>query len=119
MMKIWKEFTFEAAHRLPNVPPDHKCARLHGHSYRCELHVTGPVGAHSGWVTDFADITAAFEPIRRQLDHACLNDIDGLQNPTSEMLASWIWNRVVLALPGLSRVTVSETAASGCTIEIT
>lgn len=114
MMEIWKEFTFEAAHRLPNVPTGHKCARMHGHSYRCTLYVSGFVGRRSGWVTDFADITAAFEPLRKQLDHALLNEIVGLENPTSETLAAWIWERIAPALPGLSRVTVSETASSGC-----
>jgi 6-pyruvoyltetrahydropterin/6-carboxytetrahydropterin synthase len=82
-MEIFKEFTFEAAHRLPNVPADHKCARLHGHSFRVGVHVRGGVDRHTGWVMDFADVAAAFEPILDRLDHYYLNEIDGLENPTS------------------------------------
>lgn len=109
---IYKEFTFEAAHRLPLVPPGHKCARLHGHSYRVQVWVHGFVDPATGWVRDFAEITEAFAPIRERLDHNFLNDIDGLENPTSENLARWIWDR--LTLPGLSKVVVSETCTSGC-----
>ena len=115
MMEIFKEFTFEAAHRLPNVPEGHKCARLHGHSYVVVLHVEGEVGTEDGWVRDFADLSAAFAPLRSQLDHHLLNDIGGLANPTSEILAMWLWDHLVDALPGLSQVTVKETATSGCT----
>ncbi len=114
-MEIWKEFTFEAAHRLPNVPPEHKCARLHGHSFRCEVHVRGAVDPHTGWVLDFADIARAFEPVHRVLDHHFLNEIEGLSNPTSEVLAQWIWRRLAPALPGLAKVIVRETCTSGCT----
>lgn len=113
-MEIFKEFGFEAAHRLPNVPPGHKCERLHGHSYRIEVHVRGAVDAHTGWVLDFADIGAAFEPLHEQLDHRLLNDIDGLSNPTSEHLARWIWTRLHPRLPSLSQVVVRETCTSGC-----
>jgi 6-pyruvoyltetrahydropterin/6-carboxytetrahydropterin synthase len=113
-MKIYKEFTFEAAHRLPHVPPGHKCARLHGHSFRCEVHVEGPVGNRTGWVIDFADIKDAFEPLRAQLDHNFLNEIDGLSNPTSENLARWIWHGLKPKLPLLKRVVVSETCSTGC-----
>ena len=113
-MEIFKEFTFEAAHRLPNVPAGHKCSRLHGHSYRVTLHVQGPVGADSGWVMDFADITEAFKPIHAQLDHYYLNELEGLSNPTSENLARWIWQRVRPRLPQLSQVMVRETCTSGC-----
>jgi 6-pyruvoyltetrahydropterin/6-carboxytetrahydropterin synthase len=113
MMEIFREFSFEAAHRLPNVSEDHRCARLHGHSYRVEIHVRGPVGSDTGWVLDFADISGAFSPLREQLDHHCLNDVAGLDNPTSENLARWIWDRLAGTLP-LSAVLVRETAASGC-----
>jgi len=113
-MEIWKEFTFEAAHRLPRVPEGHKCARLHGHSFRVAVHVEGPVGEDSGWVIDFADIKQAFKPIHEALDHRYLNDIDGLENPTSEVLARWIWARLQPALPGLARIVVRETCTSGC-----
>ncbi len=114
-MEIYREFTFEAAHQLPRVPASHKCARLHGHSYRVVVHVEGEVADDTGWVMDFGELKTAFEPIRAELDHCCLNDIPGLENPTSEILARWIWNRLTPALPGLSAITVGETRTSGCT----
>src|ERR1700684_3771803 len=102
-MELFKEFTFEAAHRLPNVAPDHKCARLHGHSYHVTIRVTGEVQSATGMVMDFADIKMAFKPIRDEyLDHYYLNDIDGLENPTSENLARWIWHKLKPRLPQLS-----------------
>jgi 6-pyruvoyltetrahydropterin/6-carboxytetrahydropterin synthase len=112
-MEIFREFTLEAAHRLPNVPDGHKCARLHGHSFRVELHVTGEVGETSGWVMDFADIKKAFAPVAEQLDHRYLNEVPGLENPTSEALARWIWQRLADQLP-LCAVVVRETCTSGC-----
>jgi 6-pyruvoyltetrahydropterin/6-carboxytetrahydropterin synthase len=114
-MEIFREFTFEAAHRLPRVPEGHKCARLHGHSYKVTVHVEAPVDPEAGWVMDFGDIKQAFKPIDAQLDHYYLNDIEGLDNPTSENLARWIWERMVTELPGLSAITVRETCTSGCT----
>jgi len=113
-MEIFKEFSLEAAHRLPNVPPGHKCARLHGHSFRVTVHVAGPIGDTTGWVMDFADIKTAFAPIDAELDHHYLNDIPGLENPTSENLARWIWERLVPALPNLARIEIRETCTSGC-----
>ena len=113
-MEIFKQFTFEAAHRLPNVPDGHKCARLHGHSYQVNVHVQGAVDDRAGWVIDFAEIGAAFKPLMCQLDHYYLNDIEGLENPTSEVLAIWIWDRLVQALPSLSGVQVKETCTCGC-----
>jgi 6-pyruvoyltetrahydropterin/6-carboxytetrahydropterin synthase len=113
-MDIFKSFTLEAAHRLPNVPPGHKCARLHGHSFRIELHVSGEPDPHAGWVMDFADLKAAFAPIYERLDHHYLNDIDGLENPTSERLAEWIGAQMKPRVPLLSEVVVHETCTSGC-----
>jgi 6-pyruvoyltetrahydropterin/6-carboxytetrahydropterin synthase len=113
-MELFKEFGFEAAHLLPNVPEGHKCARLHGHSFRVEVHVRGDVGPTSGWVMDFADLADAWRPLHEQLDHRYLNDVPGLENPTSEVLAVWIWDRIEPTLPGLSRVVVRETCTSGC-----
>jgi 6-pyruvoyltetrahydropterin/6-carboxytetrahydropterin synthase len=113
-MEIFKEFSIEAAHWLPNVPEGHKCRRLHGHSFRIEIHVAGPLDAHLGWVMDFADLKTAFQPIEDQLDHRCLNDIAGLENPTSENLARWIWQHLKPGLPLLSKVVVRETCTSGC-----
>ncbi|MCU1498028.1 MAG: queD [Acidimicrobiales bacterium] len=113
-MEIFREFTFEAAHRLPNVPEGHKCARLHGHSYRVTVHVEGEVDPVAGWVADFAELGEACRPLRDQLDHYYLNDVPGLENPTSEVLAVWIWDRLVGTLPLLSQVSVRETCTSGC-----
>ena len=113
-MVVFKEFTVEAAHRLPSVPADHKCARLHGHSFRIEVHVSGAVGTDTGWVVDFADIKAAFSPLEKQLDHHYLNEVPGLENPTSENIARWIWERLAPVLAGISAVIVRETCTSGC-----
>jgi 6-pyruvoyltetrahydropterin/6-carboxytetrahydropterin synthase len=113
-MEIFKEFTFEAAHRLPHVPSEHKCARLHGHSFRVALHVRGPVGAESGWILDFADLKEAWQPLHARLDHYYLNEVEGLSNPTSENLARWIWRQLRPTLPLLSQVVVRETCTSGC-----
>lgn len=110
---IFKTFTIEAAHRLPRVPSGHKCARLHGHSFRIEIHVSGPV-TEAGWVQDFAELSAAFRPLFEQLDHHYLNEIEGLENPTSENLAQWIWARLRPSLPLLSRVVIHETCTAGC-----
>ncbi|HET7585212.1 MAG TPA: 6-carboxytetrahydropterin synthase QueD [Gemmatimonadaceae bacterium] len=112
--EIFKEFTIEAAHHLPNVPAEHKCRRLHGHSFRIEVHVRGDVDPSTGWVTDFAEIARAFEPVRAALDHRYLNEIAGLENPTSEMLAAWIWERLAPRLRALSCVVVRETCTTGC-----
>jgi 6-pyruvoyltetrahydropterin/6-carboxytetrahydropterin synthase len=114
MTEIFREFTFEAAHRLPNVPEGHKCGRLHGHSYRVQVAVTGAVDPTLGWVIDFGDIKDAWRPLDQTLDHFYLNEIPGLENPTSENLSAWIWERLQDALPGLSSVTVKETCTSGC-----
>ncbi len=116
-MEIWKKFTFEAAHMLPNVPDGHKCKRLHGHSYHVHLHVSGPLDAELGWIQDFADIAEAFQPLWAELDHHYLNDIEGLENPTSELLAKWIWTRLQPKLPLLSKVVVGETCTAGCMYE--
>ncbi|KRA42817.1 6-carboxytetrahydropterin synthase QueD [Pseudoxanthomonas sp. Root630] len=112
-MDIFKVFTVEAAHRLPHVPDGHKCARLHGHSFRIELHLSGPIDPQAGWVMDFADVKAAFKPIYDRLDHHYLNDIPGLDNPTSEHLAKWVWDQAKPVLPLLSAVVVHETCTSG------
>lgn len=113
-MRLYKRFQIEAAHWLPNVPDGHKCRRLHGHSFHIELRVEGPVGETSGWVMDFADLKAAFQPLYQRLDHNCLNDIEGLENPTSENLARWIFERMVQRVPQLTEVEVAETCNSGC-----
>ena len=114
MFELFKEFSFEAAHRLPQVPEGHKCARLHGHSFHVRVTVRGAMAAASGWVMDFAEVKQAMEPIVERLDHRYLNEIEGLENPTSEILARWIWRHLTPVLPGLSAVEVRETCDSGC-----
>jgi 6-pyruvoyltetrahydropterin/6-carboxytetrahydropterin synthase len=113
-MEIYKDFSIEAAHRLPNVPDGHKCARLHGHSFQVRLVISGEPGASSGWVMDFSEIKEIFKPLFDRLDHHYLNDIKGLENPTSENLAIWIWRELKADLPLLSRVEIKETCTSGC-----
>ena len=113
-MDIYKEFWLEAAHWLPHVPEGHKCGRLHGHSFKVIITVSGEPDENSGWIMDFADIKSAFKPIYDQLDHHCLNHVDGLDNPTSENLAVWIWHKLHPSLPLLSKVEVCETCTSGC-----
>ncbi|KFE70247.1 6-carboxytetrahydropterin synthase QueD [Hyalangium minutum] len=113
-MEIFKAFTFEAAHRLPFTPEGHKCRRLHGHSFSVEIHIRGAVDPQVGWIRDFADLKAAFQPLHETLDHHYLNEVPGLENPTSENLARWIWQRLKPSLPELSSVVVRETCTSGC-----
>lgn len=114
IVRLSREFTFEAAHRLPNVPEGHKCARLHGHSFKIELICEGAIDPATGWLFDFANFKAAFEPLHDQLDHRYLNDIEGLENPTAENLARWIWARAKSSLPLLVQVNVAETCHSRC-----
>lgn len=113
-MEVRKTFHIEAAHKLPHVPFGHKCARLHGHSFIIEIAVGGAVDPHLGWVVDFADLKEAFRPLYEQLDHNYLNEIPGLENPTSEHLALWVWERLKPSLPGLVEVVVAETCTSRC-----
>jgi 6-pyruvoyltetrahydropterin/6-carboxytetrahydropterin synthase len=108
-MKITQAFRFEAAHRLPLVKEPHPCYRLHGHSYRVELRLEGPLNPETGFLVDFFEIEAAFGPLLRQLDHYCLNDVPGLENPTAENIAVWIWERVKGQIPSLAAVRVFET----------
>ena len=112
---ISKSYTFEAAHLLPNVPEGHKCKRLHGHSYQVWIDVTGEVDPVLGWVMDFGDLSKIMKPIvDGELDHRYLNEIPGLENPTAENIARWLWMRVKPTLPGLSKVRISETCTSAC-----
>ena len=116
-VRLVHEFRFEAAHRLPKVPPGHKCARLHGHSFRVELAVAGPVDETTGWLFDFQRLYDAWKPLHEALDHNYMNDVAGLENPTSENLARWIWDRIKRDLPPLVRVTVYETCEARCEYE--
>jgi 6-pyruvoyltetrahydropterin/6-carboxytetrahydropterin synthase len=113
--ELRRNYDFEAAHRLPHVPEGHKCARLHGHSYRITVLVAGEVDPKMGWLMDFAAIDEHVKPIIARLDHRLLNDIEGLENPTSEILSKWMWDRIEPSLPELEALTVSETPDSSCT----
>ncbi len=113
-MEIFKVFKFDAAHRLPEVGNTHKCADIHGHSFRVEIYLSGPVDSRFGWVIDFAELDKAFQPLIDQLDHKYLNEIEGLMNPTSENIARWIWKRLHLTLPQLRKIVVQESPDTGC-----
>jgi 6-pyruvoyltetrahydropterin/6-carboxytetrahydropterin synthase len=108
-IELVKEFTFEAAHLLPRLPKGHKCRRLHGHSFRVEIHIEGECDPKLGWLMDYAEIGKAFDPLHKKLDHHYLNEVPGLKNPTSENLARWIWDRLEPKLPLLSSVVICET----------
>jgi len=113
-IELRKTFQFEAAHLLPRLPRTHKCRRLHGHSFKVEIAVFGDCDPRLGWLVDYADLSTAFKPIWQKLDHYYLNDIPGLENPTSENLAVWIWRRLQRRLPLLTEVVVAETCQSRC-----
>ena len=113
-MELRKTFQFEAAHYLPNLPKEHKCHRLHGHSFKVEIVVEGECDPKLGWVIDYADISTAFKTLWEQLDHHYLNEIEGLENPTSENLALWIWERLQPKLSILTAVEVAETCTARC-----
>jgi 6-pyruvoyltetrahydropterin/6-carboxytetrahydropterin synthase len=112
--RLERVYRFEAAHFLPKVPPGHKCARMHGHSYLVELVIEGEVDPERGWLMDFAEIDEHAAPLVRQLDHQVLNEIPGLDNPTSEYLAAWWWGKLTPTLPTLVEVVISETPTSRC-----
>lgn len=116
-MRIFKDFTFEAAHRLPNVPKEHKCWNLHGHHYRVRLEVDGEIHPVTGWVIDFAMIDAMATAVTTQLDHHYLNEIKGLENPTAELIAQWILDVMRLTILNVCRVTVWETPDCGAIAE--
>ena len=112
-MEMFKDFTFDAAHLLPNVPPGHKCARLHGHTFNVTVEVQGPVDDRSGWIMDFGELKAIAGCVIDELDHRYLNELPDLDNPTSENIARWIWTRLAPGVAGLSAVTVRETCTAG------
>jgi len=113
-MDIFRVFHLQCARRLPALPESHPCSRLHGHSFRVELTASGPLDPVLGWVLDFAELEAAWQPVHAELDHRYLNDIEGLDNPTSERLAMWLWQRLRPALPALTQIRVMETHDAGC-----
>ena len=113
-MDIYKKFSFDSAHYLPNLPEDHKCKRMHGHTFNVEIHISGPIDEKIGWIMDFGDVKEVCDPVINQLDHIVLNEVPGLENPTSENLAAWIWKKVHSKLPQLKKIIVSETCSTGC-----
>lgn len=113
-VQLVKTFGFEAAHHLPSFPEGHKCRRLHGHSYSVEVVVEGEIPAGRTYLIDYADVKAAFEPIRKQLDHCYLNEIAGLEDPTAEVIAAWIWDRLKPRLPLLTEIRLHETCTNAC-----
>ena len=116
-VELVKEYRFEAAHSLPRVPEGHKCARLHGHSFKIELAIEGPVNPETGWLIDFGELHSVWAPLHEELDHHYLNEVPGLENPTSEVLSRYIWQRIKPRLDILTRVTVYETCESRCEYE--
>lgn len=113
-MELRKTFQFEAAHRLPKLPAEHKCHRLHGHSFQVEVVIEGDCDPQLGWVMDYSEISDIFRPFWRQLDHNYLNEVPGLENPTSENIAIWIWDRLKPGLPLLREIVVAETCTARC-----
>ena len=113
-MEIYREFKFDAAHRLPNLEEGHKCGNLHGHTFAVTVHIEGTVGDKTGWVRDYSEMKSICDPVIDLLDHQYLNDIEGLENPTSEIIAEWLWNRIKPKLTELTMIEVKETASTGC-----
>jgi 6-pyruvoyltetrahydropterin/6-carboxytetrahydropterin synthase len=109
-----KEFRFEAAQTLPNLPGDHKCKQMHGHSFKVEIAIEGEVDPEIGWIYDHAVISRAMKPILDELDHSYLNDISGLENPTIENMAAWLWRKLESQCPGLSEIVIHETPTARC-----
>jgi 6-pyruvoyltetrahydropterin/6-carboxytetrahydropterin synthase len=114
IMEIYKTLRFDAAHRLTGVPPTHKCSAMHGHGFALKVFLRGPVDPKTGFVMDFGDLAKVCAPVLKQLDHAILNEIEGLENPTSENMSVWIWNILKPQLPLLSKIIIKETESSGC-----
>jgi 6-pyruvoyltetrahydropterin/6-carboxytetrahydropterin synthase len=112
-MQIFKQFTFDSAHFLPNVPAGHKCREMHGHTYRLVVYIEGELDPTVGWVMDFAELKRVIGPVVKAVDHKLLNDIPGLENPTCERIAIWIWDRIKPEIPLLKKIELHETPTSG------
>ena len=113
-MIVYKKFNIESARSIPNLPKTHPCHHIHGHSFKIIISVKGPVNKQNGFVTDFQDIDDAFSPFKKELDHSYLNDIEGLQNPTSENICIWIWDKIQSSLPNIYKIEIKETDSTGC-----
>ena len=116
-MIVFKQFSFDSAHFLPNVPEGHKCKEIHGHTYRMVVHIEGNLDEHLGWVMDFSEMKKVISPIVDSIDHKLLNNIPGLENPTCEMIAVWLWNKIKPAIPSLVKIELHETPTSGAVYE--
>lgn len=116
-MEIFKKFTFDSAHFLPRVPDGHKCKEMHGHTYHLTVFMEGEPNKEFGWIIDFADIKKVIKPIIDSIDHKVLNNIDGLENPTCEEIAIWLWNKIKPELPLLSKIQLNETPTTGVIYE--
>lgn len=116
-MIIYKKFTFDAAHYLPLVPANHKCGRMHGHTYQLTVYISGKPDVQTGWIMDFTDLKHHVKPLVEVLDHHLLNEIPGLENPTSENLSVWIWQKLKPVLPGLTKIELNETPGTGVIYE--
>ena len=114
--QAWRRYAFQSAHQLPMVPPGHKCGNMHGHGFEVILHTRLADGADP-LDSGYGALDAAWAPLHAELDYACLNELPGLENPTSEIMSSWIWNRLHATLPTLSKVTVFETASCGAVFD--
>jgi len=113
-MDIYKVFTIEAARSLPNLSDNHPCKKTHGHSFKIIITISGEINKTTGFVMDFSEIDEAFSPIYKLIDHSYLNDVEGLENPSSENLSRWIWNKLLNALPSLKQIEIQETSLTGC-----
>ena len=113
-MIVYKKFNIESARSIPNLPKTHPCHHIHGHSFKIIISVQGDVNEQNGFVVDFQDIDDAFDPLKKELDHSYLNDIKGLQNPTSENICIWIWNKIQASLPNIYKIEIRETDSTGC-----
>ncbi len=113
-MEIYREFKFDAAHRLPNLSAGHRCGNLHGHTFRVFIHIEGVVGNDTGWVRDYGEIKSICTPLIDMLDHKYLNEVPGLENPTSENIALWLWEKIKPSLPELIMIEIKETDSTGC-----
>lgn len=111
-VSLTKTIDFESAHWLPTFPEGHKCRRLHGHSFKVDVVVEGEVDPAKGYLVDFGEMKRVLDPLKDRLDHRLLNEIEGLENPTAEMLAKWVYDRVKPDLPLVSLVRVRETCTS-------
>ena len=110
-MVVYKNFNIESARSLPNVPKTHPCYNVHGHSFKIKISVKQKIDKTTGFVIDFQD---GSQPIIEILDHKYLNDIEDLNNPTSENMCIWIWKKLKPSLPNIYEIEIKETDSTGC-----